>query len=57
MTGDQPDGIMQVTHNDAMLLPGFEKGAILVHYRMNNGVRNAVPFAGTTRTAYLPNNK
>ena len=57
MTGDQPDGKMDVTVNHSLTLPGHGKGAIIINYYMNSGRRNGVNFSGTSRTAYLPDNE
>ena len=38
-------------------LPGYEKdGIITINYLMNNSVKDGKKYAGTHRTAYLPNN-
>lgn len=57
MTGDQPEGTMNVTHNAHTNIPGHGKGAIVINYHMQGGVRNGKAFAGTSRIAYLPDNK
>jgi deltex len=31
--------------------------AIQINYRLHSGVKEGVPFSGTSRTAFLPNNK
>lgn len=57
MIGDQPDGEMNVSFNSSMNLSGHGKGVITINYYMKGGVRNGVPFAGTSRVAYLPDDK
>ena len=57
MKGDQPDGTMNVTFDKFANIQGHGKGVITIHYSMNRGVRNGKAFAGTSRTAYLPDNK
>lgn len=57
MIGDQPDGDMNVTFNPSIDVPGHGKGAIIINYIMKGGVRKGIHFSGTSRTAYLPNNK
>lgn len=54
MTGDQPEGTMTVTVDKNMTCPGHPKGTIILNYQLKNGVRNGVPFQGTSRTGYLP---
>ena len=57
MMGDQPDGDMKVSIDPYMSLPGYGKGAITINYYLKGGIRNGVNFAGTSRVAYLPDNK
>ncbi|XP_062322294.1 E3 ubiquitin-protein ligase DTX3L isoform X5 [Osmerus eperlanus] len=63
MKGDQPEGRMcDVTTEEK--LPGFNYcGTIIIDYRIFGGIQSerhphpGKPFYGTTRFAYLPNNK
>ena len=57
MKGDQPEGNMDVTFDKFRDIPGHGKGAIVINYHMKGGYRNGKSFAGTSRTAYLPDNK
>jgi deltex-like protein len=57
MTGDQPDGTMDVSYQKIAEIPGHGKGAIVINYHMKGGSRNGKHFSGTSRTAYLPDNK
>jgi hypothetical protein len=41
----------------SMNIPGHGNGAIMIQYRMQSGTRNGKHFSGTTRIAYLPDNK
>jgi len=42
---------------NSMNIPGHGKGAIMIQYRMKSGSRNGEHFSGTSRVAYLPDNK
>jgi deltex-like protein len=55
MTGDQPEGKMNVTIDKNIQCPGYPKGAIIVSYSMKGGHRNGKNYPGTSRTGYLPN--
>ncbi|XP_046880756.1 E3 ubiquitin-protein ligase DTX3L isoform X2 [Hypomesus transpacificus] len=63
MEGDQPKGVMNDrTTNDR--LPGFNDcGTIIIDYNISGGTQSerhphpGKPFHGTSRTAYLPDNK
>ncbi len=57
MMGDQPDGSMNVQVNPSTKIPGHGNGAIIITYNMRGGHRNGVAYTGTSRTAYLPDNK
>lgn len=57
MKGDQPEGTMDVNFDKHTDIPGHGKGAITIHYRMKSGLRNGISYHGTSRTAYLPDNK
>ncbi|XP_050399371.1 uncharacterized protein LOC126816685 [Patella vulgata] len=63
-TGTQPEGHMKVTTNKYSHLPGYEKyGTIEINYIFRDGIQSekhpnpGKPFKGTTRTAYLPDNR
>ena len=55
--GDQPDGDMKISVDPYSSLPGHDKGVITINYYFKGGVRNGVNFSGTSRNAYLPDNK
>lgn len=57
MVGDQPDGQMKVTFDSSATVPGYGKGVITIKYFMMSGFRNGVIYPGTSRTAYLPDDK
>lgn len=48
---------MQVSFNPSISIPGYGNGLITINYYLNGGVRNGVHFSGTSRNAYLPDNK
>jgi deltex-like protein len=57
ITGDMPKGTMRYKRHPVGELPceGYEEyGTILVEYRFPNGRRGAQSYAGTNRTAFLP---
>ncbi|XP_055955559.1 uncharacterized protein LOC126816067 isoform X1 [Patella vulgata] len=63
-TGTQPDGHMEVTKNIYSHLPGYEKYCTIeIKYIFRDGIQSekhpnpGKPFKGTTRTAYLPDNR
>ncbi|RVE72812.1 hypothetical protein OJAV_G00041560 [Oryzias javanicus] len=63
LMGDQPDGNMS-WNKSSDSLPGFSgSGHIVINYNIPNGVQTerhpnpGKPFTGTSRTAYLPDNK
>ncbi|KFQ77605.1 E3 ubiquitin-protein ligase DTX3L, partial [Phoenicopterus ruber ruber] len=63
VTGDQPDGTMS-TKTMSVSLPGYPScGTIEITYHMRSGIQTSnhpnsgKPYYGTSRTAYLPNNK
>jgi deltex-like protein len=54
LTGDQPKGRMNVELNEGFSCDGYEDvGTIAINYNFPNGRG----YSGTSRTAYLPNNK
>ena len=54
LIGDQPDGTMHAYISDDTHCYGYEKeGTIIIEYHFPNGKK----YSGTSRTAYLPNNK
>ncbi|CAD5119710.1 DgyrCDS8300 [Dimorphilus gyrociliatus] len=60
--GNQPEGQMGF-YRDSTCLPGFENcGTIVIHYSFPSGIQGpqhpnaGVPYSGTTRQAYLPDN-
>ncbi|XP_073490646.1 uncharacterized protein [Aquarana catesbeiana] len=62
--GDQPDGTMNVNTNKYSSLPGYPGcGTIQIHYDIPSGIQKenhphpGKPFTGTSRTAYLPDNR
>jgi hypothetical protein len=58
MIGDQPAGSMNWTIHKDMHCDGHpDVGTIEINYYMNSGKRGAISFPGTSRTAYLPDNK
>ena len=63
LTGNQPPGNMFDSYRSTSL-PGFKSsGAIIISYRFPSGMQGldhpnpGKPYAGTSRTAYLPDNK
>ncbi|KAK6185729.1 hypothetical protein SNE40_007898 [Patella caerulea] len=63
-TGTQPEGHMKVTTNEYSSLPGYGRyGTIEINYIFRDGIQSekhpnpGKPFKGTTRTAYLPDNR
>jgi hypothetical protein len=48
---------MDVIFDKSRDIPGHGKGAIVINYHMKSGYRNGKSFSGTSRTAYLPDNK
>ena len=63
MTGNQPKGNMYYSYQ-SIGLPGFESyGTIVIAYRFPNEIQDPdhpnpnKPYQGTSRTAYLPDNK
>lgn len=57
MIGDQPEGEMRESVDPSMNVPGYGKGAITINYIMKSGHKNGKYYSGTSRTAYLPNDK
>ncbi len=57
MIGDQPEGTMQINVNQYLNIPGHGNGVITINYHLQSGMRNGVHFHGTSRVAYLPDNK
>ena len=62
-TGDQPKGNMYESYRSTSL-PGFAFcGTIIISYRFRSGIQGpdhpnpGKPYTGTSRTAYLPDNK
>jgi deltex len=54
LTGNQPKGSMKVEIDDSFSCDGYEKvGTIIISYHFPNGRS----YSGTSRVAYLPNNK
>ena len=54
LIGDQPDGTMNAYISDYTHCCGYEnEGTIIIDYHFPNGKK----YSGTSRTAYLPNNK
>jgi deltex-like protein len=58
MIGDQPAGSMTWSIQQEFHCDGYEDvGTIVIHYSMNSGKRGNIHYPGTSRTAYLPDNK
>mmetsp|Transcript_5415 Transcript_5415/g.9029 ORF Transcript_5415/g.9029 Transcript_5415/m.9029 type:complete len:537 (+) Transcript_5415:64-1674(+) len=61
-TGPMPKGTMNVSRNKNKL-PGQSGGTIIIKYNFPNGIQDSrhpspgTPYTGTSRTAYLPDNK
>ena len=61
--GNQPDGTMD-HHISSQSLPGYEGcGTIIINYRIPSGIQgpdhpnSGTRFSGTSRVAYLPDNR
>ncbi len=54
--GDMPDGIMKWRTSNIQL-EGFNKKSFEIYYHFDHGKINNVNYSGTSRTAYLPDNK
>jgi len=60
LKGDQPDGSMQIDFypkSDMSAEDYSDCGVIQISYQFPDGHRNGVYYRGTSRTAYLPDNK
>lgn len=56
--GDMPRGTMDVNKQRGMSCAGYENcGTIIISYNIPSGTRQRVPYYGTSRVAYLPDNK
>lgn len=56
MTGDMPDGKMQVTVDPKLRCQGYKDGTIVINYYFPGCNRNGISIPGTSRTCFLPNN-
>ncbi|OCT68943.1 uncharacterized protein LOC100127334 isoform X1 [Xenopus laevis] len=61
LTGNQPDGKMEIFRDPSLHLPGYEKyGTIVIRYTFPAGIQGpnhpnpGVRYPGTTREAFLP---
>lgn len=53
--GSMPAGVMAVTYERFLQCDGYNCGSWIILYHFPNGLRDNIPYSGTTREAYLPN--
>jgi len=58
LEGDMPNGTMNVYTDTRTRCAGYENcGTITISYHIPSGKKNGIHYHGTSRTAYLPDNK
>lgn len=57
MTGDQPNGTINTRKDKNLRCEGYENGSIVISYSFKGTEINGKHVPGTSRTAYLPDNK